>query len=50
MEQREKVLAFSLFYCLLSEVVKNLGLLCRKVTLNCICYVTLGLAAGSVDL
>ena len=22
-------------FCLLSEIVKNLGLLCRKVTLNC---------------
>ena len=49
-EWREKVSAFSLFfYCRLSEVVKNLGLLC-KVTLNCFCYVILGLAACSVDL
>ena len=67
-DKREKVSAFSLFYWRLSEVVKNLGLLCRKVTLNCLetvedfsleptkkllkldCYVTLGLAACSVDL
>ena len=49
-EWREKVSAFSLFYWRLSEVVKNSGLLCSKVTLNYICYVTLGLAACSVDL
>ena len=49
-EWREKVSAFSLFVWRLSEVVKNLGLLCSKVTLNYICYVTLGLAACSVDL
>ena len=34
-EWREKVSVFSLFYCRLSEVVKTMGLLCRKVTLNC---------------
>ncbi len=50
MGQREKVSAFSLFYFRLSEVVKTMGLLCRKVTLKCFCYVTLGLAACSVDL
>ena len=49
-ERREKVSAFSLFIWRLSEVVKNSGLLCRKVTLKCFCYVTLGLAACSVDL
>ena len=68
MGQREKVSAFSLFYCRLSEVVKTMELLCHKVTLDCLetvenfsleptkkllkldCYVTLGLAACSVDL
>ena len=49
-EWREKVSAFSLFCCQLSEVVKTMGLLCGKVTLNCFCYVILGLAACSVDL
>ena len=49
-EWREKVSAFSLFYCRLSEVVKTMGLLCRKVTLKFVCYVTLGLAACSMDL
>ena len=67
-DKREKVSAFSLFCWQLSEVVKNAGLLCRKVTLNCletvenlfsladqellkiVCYVTLGLAACSMDL
>ena len=39
-ERREKVSAFSLFYCRLPEVVKNLGLLCRKVTFKFVCYVT----------
>ena len=33
-DKREKVSAFSLFYCRLSEVVKNVGLLCGKVTLK----------------
>ena len=37
-------------FCLLSEVIKNMGVLCRKVTLKCFCYGTLGLAACSVDL
>ena len=49
-EWREKVSAFSLFVWRLSEVVKTMGLLCDKVTLKCFCYVTLGLAACSVDL
>ena len=33
-DKREKVSAFSLFYCRLSEVVKIMGLLCDKVTLK----------------
>ena len=49
-ERREKVSAFSLFIWRLSEVVKNSGVLCREVTLKSFCYVTLGLAACSVDL
>ena len=39
-EWREKVSAFSLFYWRLSEVVKNSGLLCRKVTLKLVLAVT----------
>ena len=35
-DKREKVSAFSLFYCRLSKVVKIMGLLCGKVTLNCL--------------
>ena len=30
-EWREKVSAFSLFVCALSEVVKTIGFLCRKI-------------------
>ena len=33
-EWREKVSAFSLFVCALSEVVKNKGFLCTKKPLN----------------
>ncbi len=50
MIERKSFGRFLSFIWRLSEVVKNLGLLCRKVTLNYICYVTLGLAACSVDL
>jgi len=39
-DKREKVLAFSLFYCRLSEVVKKVGLLCDKVTLKFVLAVT----------
>ena len=46
----KKFRLFLFFYCWLSKVVKIMGLLCRKVTLKCFCYVTLGLAACSVDL
>ena len=48
--REEKKFRLFSFYCRLSEVVKNLGLLCCKVALNYICYVTFGLAACSVDL
>ena len=50
LEIERKSRNFFSFYCRLSEVVKNSGLLCRKVTLKCFCYVTLGLAACSMDL
>ena len=46
----KKFRLFLFFIYALSEVVKNPGLLCRKVTLKFVCYVTLGLAACSVDL
>ena len=40
----KKFRLFLFFYCRLSEVVKNLGLLCRKVTLNCflLCHFGIG--------
>ena len=48
--RREKVSAFSLFVCVLSKVVKIIGFLCTKETLKLYCYVTMELAACSVDL
>ena len=48
--KEKKFRLFLFFIYALSEVVKNKGLLCTKVTPKLYYYVTMGLADGSMDL
>ena len=49
-EKRKSFGFFSFLFTLLSKVVKIIGFLCTKETLKLYCYVTMELAACSVDL